>query len=218
MKDLKKAVAKVGKGFRVKGYYFITDSGLSRAGNISDVQQAEARGVRVVQYRNKNAETREMYEEALRLRDICRSAAFLINDRIDIALAVDADGIHLGQSDMPYVAARRMLGPEKIIGITVHNLNEALDAEAVGADYLGVSPIYQTATKPDAGKPAGITLMEEIRAHVEIPLVGIGGINLANAPEVIRAGADGVCAISAVVAKENVGEEIRKFQELFRSS
>lgn len=201
----------------MKGYYFITDSGLSRAGNVSDVQQAESCGVGVVQYRNKNAETRQMYEEALRLREICHSAAFLINDRIEIALAVDADGVHLGQSDMPYSAARRMLGPEKIIGITVHNLAEALEAEAAGADYLGVSPIYQTATKPDAGKPAGIALMEEIRARVRIPLIGIGGINLANAPEVIRAGADGVCAISAVVAKESVGEEIRKFQELFRA-
>jgi thiamine-phosphate pyrophosphorylase len=211
-------VAKAGKGFLVKGYYFITDSGLSRAGNISDVRQAEACGVSVVQYRNKNAETIQMYEEALRLREICRRAAFLINDRIDIALAVKADGVHLGQSDMPYAAARRILGPEKIIGITVHNLAEALEAEAAGADYLGVSPIYQTATKPDAGKPAGIALMEGIRARVKIPLVGIGGINLANAPDVIQAGADGVCAISAVVAKENVGEEIRRFQELFAAA
>ncbi len=200
----------------MKGYYFITDSSLSHAGNISDVQQAEACGASVVQYRNKNAETREMYEEALRLREICSNAVFLINDRIDIALAVDADGVHLGQSDMPYAAARKMLGPEKIIGITVHNLTEALETQALGADYLGVSPIYQTATKADAGKPAGIVLIEEIRAQVEIPLIAIGGINLANAPEVIRAGADGVCAISAVVAKENVGEEIKRFQRLFR--
>jgi thiamine-phosphate pyrophosphorylase len=201
----------------VKGYYFITDSGLSRAGNISDVQQAEACCVEVVQYRNKNAETREMYEEALRLREICRNSLFLINDRIDIALAVDADGVHLGQSDMPYAAARKMLGPEKIIGITVHNLAEALEAQLLGADYLGVSPIFQTATKADAGKPAGIMLVEEIRAKVDIPLIAIGGINYYNAPEVIKAGADGVCAISAVVAKDDVSSEINKFQELFRA-
>ncbi len=199
----------------MKGYYFITDSGLSRAGNISDVKQAEACGVEVVQYRNKNAETREMYEEALRLREVCRNSLYLINDRIDIALAVDADGVHLGQSDMPYTAARKMLGPEKIIGITVHNLAEALEAQRLGADYLGVSPIYQTATKADAGKPAGIMLIEEIRAQVDIPLIAIGGINYHNAPAVIKAGADGMCAISAVVAKENVGKEIKKFQELF---
>jgi len=201
----------------VKGYYFITDSGLSCAGNISDVKQAEACSVCAVQYRNKKAETREMYEEAVRLREICRNVLFLINDRIDIALAVDADGVHLGQSDMPYSAARKMLGPEKIIGITVHNLAEALDAQRSGADYLGVSPIFQTATKSDAGKPAGIALIEEIRARVDIPLIAIGGINLANAPEVVTAGADGLCAISAVVAKKDVGREIERFQELFRA-
>jgi thiamine-phosphate pyrophosphorylase len=201
----------------VKGYYFITDSGLSRAGNISDVKLADACCVYAVQYRNKNAETREMFDEALRLREICRNALFLINDRIDIALAVDADGVHLGQSDMPYRAARKMLGPGKIIGITVHNIAEATEAQRLGADYLGVSPIFQTATKSDAGKPAGIALIEEIRDQVDIPLVAIGGINLANASEVVRAGADGLCAISAVVANKDVSSEIKKFQELFRA-
>jgi thiamine-phosphate pyrophosphorylase len=200
----------------VKGYYFITDSGLSRAGILSDVIQAEACGVRIVQYRNKTADTLAMYEEAVRLRQICQKALFLINDRLDIALAADADGVHLGQSDMPYRAARRLLGEKKVIGITVHNLAEALQAENAGADYLGVSPIYQTSTKADAGKPAGIALIEEIRARVEIPLIAIGGINLANAPQVVEAGADGLCAISAVVARDDVSEEIRKFQELFK--
>jgi thiamine-phosphate pyrophosphorylase len=202
----------------VRGYYFITDSSLSCAGNINDVKQAEACSVCAVQYRNKNAETREMYDEAVRLKEICRNALFLINDRIDIALAVDADGVHLGQSDMPYSTARKMLGPEKIVGITVHNLAEAMEAQRSGADYLGVSPIFQTATKSDAGKPSGIALIEEIRAQVDIPLIAIGGINLANAPEVVRARADGLCAISAVVAKEDVSSEIKRFQELFRIS
>gem|GEM_PF-4859252 len=102
----------------MKGYYFITDSDLSRAGNISDVMQAAACGVEVVQYRNKKAETRQMYEEALLLKELCRDLTFLINDRIDIALAVDADGVHLGQSDMPCTTARKLLGREKIIGVT----------------------------------------------------------------------------------------------------
>ncbi|MHB8117853.1 MAG: thiamine phosphate synthase [Methanothrix sp.] len=199
----------------MKGYYFITDSELSLAGNVSDVLQAVACGVEVVQYRNKNAETRQMYEEAVRLREICRDSLFLINDRVDIALAAEADGVHLGQSDMPCLAARKLLGPEKTIGVTVHNLAEALQAESIGADYLGVSPIFQTATKPDAGKPAGIRLIEEIRAQVDIPLIAIGGINHSNASEVVRAGADGLCAISCVVAKENVRAEILKLQGNF---
>jgi len=200
----------------VKGYYFITDSELSRAGNVSDVIQAESCGVGIVQYRNKTADTSAMYQEAVRLREICKKSLFLINDRIDIALAAEADGVHLGQADMPYRAARRLLGDEKIIGITVHNLAEAQKAERAGADYLGVSPIFATRTKSDAGKPAGIALIEEIRAKVEIPLIAIGGINLENAPQVVRAGADGLCAISAVVAQKDVSAEIRKFQELFR--
>ena len=201
----------------MKGYYFITDSGLSRAGNISDVEQAVACGVEVIQYRNKNGDTREMYEESSRLREICRDAAFLINDRIDIALAVDADGVHLGQSDMPYRAARKLLGQDKTIGITVHNLQEALEAQALGADYLGVSPIFPTQTKADAGRPAGIILIEEIRRRIDTPLIAIGGINLTNAPPVIKAGADCICAISCVVAKEDAGAEMRKLQDLFRS-
>jgi thiamine-phosphate pyrophosphorylase len=201
----------------MKGYYFITDSKLSRAGNESDVRQAVACGVEVVQYRNKNRETRQMYEEAVRLREICRDSdsIFLINDRVDIALAAEADGVHLGQSDMPCLAARKLLGQERIIGVTVHSLAEALQAESMGADYLGVSPIFQTATKLDAGKPAGIRLIEELRSQVEIPLIAIGGINHSNASEVVRAGADGLCAISCVVAKENVRDEIKKFQEIF---
>ncbi|MCX6680380.1 MAG: thiamine phosphate synthase [Methanothrix sp.] len=201
----------------MKGYYFITDSKLSRAGNENDVLQAVACGVEVIQYRNKNRETRQMYEEAVRLREICRDSdsIFLINDRVDIALATDADGVHLGQSDMPCLAARKLLGQERIIGVTVHNLAEALQAENMGADYLGVSPIFQTATKLDAGKPAGIRLIEEIRGHVDIPLIAIGGINHCNASEVVSAGADGLCAISCVVAKENVMDEIKKFQEIF---
>ena len=202
----------------MKGYYFITDSGLSLAGNLSDVEQAVKCGVETVQYRNKKGETREMYEEALRLKELCESmdTVFLINDRVDIALAVGADGVHLGQTDMPYEKARELLGPDSIIGITVHNLAEALEAQRSGANYLGVSPIFQTSTKIDAGKPSGIALIEEIRRKVDVPLIALGGINLSNAVEVIKAGADGLCAISCVVTSEDVGLEIKKFQELFR--
>ena len=101
--------------------------------------------------------------------------------------------------------------------MTVHSLAEARQAEAAGADYLGVSPIFTTQTKPDAGLPAGLQLIQQIKSAVKIPLVAIGGINLANAPEVIRAGADGLCAISAVVSREDVRAEIEKFQRLFGS-
>jgi thiamine-phosphate pyrophosphorylase len=200
----------------MKGYYFITDSKLSRAGNISDVQHAVAAGVAAVQYRRSEVTDAELFAEAAALRKLCCGTIFLINNRLDIALAIEADGVHLGQDDLPYAIARKLLGRGKTIGLTVHSAEEARQAEATGADYLGVSPIFTTQTKADAGPAAGVQLIRQIKAAVKIPLVAIGGINLANAPEVIRAGADGLCAISAVVSAEDVSAEIKKFQKLFR--
>jgi len=201
----------------VRGYYFITAASLSRAGNGSDVAAAVAAGVRVVQYRQKQGRTRgDLVAEARQLRQLCRHTRFLVNDRVDLALEVGADGVHLGQGDLPCPEARRILGRQKIIGVTVHTVAEALAAQAGGADYLGVSPIFATGTKADAGAPTGVALLAEIRRRVTLPLVAIGGITLANAPAVIGAGADGVCAIGAVVTKADVGGEIEKFQRLFR--
>jgi thiamine-phosphate pyrophosphorylase len=199
----------------LKGYYFITDSRLSRAGNVSDVKSALAAGVRMVQYRDKEAGTRQLYEEALRLKSVCKGAIFLINDRLDIALGIGADGVHIGCDDLPYRVARRLLGKKKVIGVTVHSVKEAQEAQRMGADYIGVSPIFTTGTKRDAGKPAGIGLIKEIKRRVSLPIIAIGGIKLSNAKEVVDAGADGLCAISAVVTKPDVKKEIKKFQALF---
>jgi thiamine-phosphate pyrophosphorylase len=199
----------------MRGFYFITDALLSRAGNVSDVKQALAAKVRVVQFRDKESPPEQLREEALRLRRLCQGALFLVNDRVDLALEVDADGVHLGQDDLPYGVARKMLGKDKIIGLTVHNLREALEAARLGADYLGVSPIFPTRTKADAGAAAGLELIREIRRRVALPLIAIGGITLNNALEVVRAGAHGLCAISAVVTRPDVRAAIAKFQELF---
>lgn len=198
------------------GYYFITDSSLSRAGNTSDLKNALAARVKFVQYRQKKASTQELYQEALKLRRMCKDNIFLVNDRVDIALAVDADGVHLGSEDLPYAVARKLLGKKRLIGLTVRSLGEAKVAQKLGADYLGVSPIFSTLTKKDAGLPTGARLIKEIKKSVSLPIVAIGGINLLNAPEVIRSGADGLCAISAVVTKPEVKKEIEKFQALFR--
>ena len=199
----------------MKVYYFITDISLSKKGNRSDVLEANKARVSIVQYRNKRGTSSALYEEALELKHLCRDCLFVVNDRVDIALAVKADGVHLGQEDMPFSAARELLGTKKIIGLTVHSLEEALEAVRLGADYLGVSPIYSTATKPDAGPPSGLNLLREIKKQVSLPLVAIGGINLSNASDVIIAGADGLCALSAVITKEDVCSEIKKFQNLF---
>jgi thiamine-phosphate pyrophosphorylase len=198
----------------MKGYYFITDPVCSIAGVMSDVEKAISAGVKIIQYRNKTAQTRTLYEEALQIKKMCAGSGCLliINDRIDIALAVDADGVHIGQEDMPYQEARQLLR-DKIIGVTVHDLDEALLAEEWGADYLGVSPIFSTATKSDAGVPCGLETLKAIRGACKLPIAAIGGIDLSNARFVIEAGADMVCAISAVVAKADVTVEIKRFQK-----
>jgi thiamine-phosphate pyrophosphorylase len=202
---------------KIGGYYFITDAKLSRAGNLRDVKAAVKAGVKIVQHRNKTATTKEMLDEALKLKAICKKAGvrFLVNDRVDIALACDADGVHLGNDDMPHKTARKLLSKSKIIGLTAHNVKEAREAERQGADYIGVSPVFLTDTKPDAGVPAGVELIAEVKKAVSIPIIAIGGINLDNAEDVVRAGADGLCAISAVVGKTDVRKEIEKFQALW---
>lgn len=194
--------------------YFITDRKLSRRGDVEDVRAALAGGVRVVQYRQKDLPTRGLIVEAFKLRKPCakNNALFLVNDRVDVALAVGADGVHLGQDDMPLASARKILGKKSIIGVTVHNVGEAVAAEKGGANYLGVSPIFATATKADAGKPGGLALLREVKSKVKIPCVGIGGINEGNMMDVLSAGADGVAMISAIVVKDDVAGTVKRIR------
>jgi len=201
----------------MRGYYFITDHALSAAGIQSDVRCAVQEGVQLIQYRNKEAGTRTLFTEARIMKDLCAGtpSRLIINDRIDIALAVDAHGVHIGQDDMPYEEARRLLGRDRVIGVTVHTVEEALEAQNRGADYLGVSPVFTTGTKLDAGRPCGVEGLGAIRKACSIPIVAIGGIGLANITGVRDAGADMVCAISAVVTALDVAAQIRKIQKEF---
>jgi thiamine-phosphate pyrophosphorylase len=200
----------------LKGYYFITGSDLSRHGDLSDVRAAVGAGVSVVQYRDKDADSAAMYRKAHALKRLCKGAMFLVNDRIDIALAVNADGVHLGQHDFPLAVARKLLGKKKVIGVSVSTVSQAARAVREGADYLGVGPIYATSTKTDAHRPVGVDLIRKIKARFDLPVVVIGGISVDNAPQVIAAGADALCAISAVVTKRDVASSIRAFRDLFK--
>lgn len=201
----------------IKGYYFITDADFSKNGNESDVEKAVEAGVTVVQHRRKLDDTETFIKEAKILKKICKGKSlFIINDRVGIALSVDADGVHLGQGDMPYDTARKLLGKDKIIGVTVHDVKKAIQAENKGANYLGVSPIFSTTTKSDAGKPCGIEVIKEIKKNCKVPIVAIGGITLDNAKEVVEAGADAICAISVVVTKDDIKKEIQKFHSFFK--
>ncbi|MFB3879652.1 MAG: thiamine phosphate synthase [Armatimonadota bacterium] len=157
-------------------------------------------GATIIQFRDKTLSGRELVEIACALRALTRAlrATFIVNDRVDVALACDADGVHLGQQDLPIAAARRLLGPASLIGASAATPSEALACEQAGASYLGVGPIFPTPSKADAGEAIGLSALAEIRRAVRLPLLAIGGITCQNVAEVIAAGADGVAVISAV--------------------
>ena len=185
----------------------VTDAGLSRGRSLPRIVEAAIHGgVTVVQYREKNASTRRMIEEATELCRLCHAAnvPFIVNDRLDVALAVDADGVHIGQDDMPVTIARRLLGRGKILGVSAGSTEEARKAVEDGADYIGASPVFSTPTKPDAPPPLGIEGLRRITRSVGIPVVAIGGINEGNAAAIMEAGAAGIAVVSAIVAAEDV--------------
>lgn len=165
------------------------------------VARAIAGGVTIVQYRDKDGGTRKMVERGKKLRAMTRKAGIplIINDRIDVALAIDADGAHVGQDDLPAPLARKILGPEKILGVSAKTVAQARQAEKDGANYLGVGDIFGTQSKADAGKPIGLRAVRRIVRSVRIPVVGIGAVSTQNAAQVIEAGADGIAVISAIV-------------------
>jgi thiamine-phosphate diphosphorylase len=183
----------------IRGLYVITDPHLG-GGHLMGARAALQGGARIIQLRDKEATTRQLVEYAQSLRTLTREygALLIINDRLNVALAVEADGVHLGQDDLPVALARRIGGERLIIGVSAETVEEALRAEADGADYLGVGPMFATDTKPDAGVPVGPERLRAIKERVSIPVFGIGGITLQNAPQVLMAGADGICVISAI--------------------
>jgi thiamine-phosphate pyrophosphorylase len=198
----------------MRGFYFITDSGLCTKTDVEAVEEAVEGGAFMVQYREKGLPRDQLVETAGRLRDICRGkAVFIVNDYVDVAREVDADGVHLGQDDAGVKEARVMLGPGKIIGVTVHDVVEAVVAQSLGADYVGVSPIFATATKADAGEPAGVGLIRDIKARLKIPVAAIGGINEDNIDSVVEAGADMACAVSATVTREDIRGAVKYFAD-----
>jgi thiamine-phosphate pyrophosphorylase len=183
--------------------YVVTDESLSRGRPTAEIVAAAIRGgADAIQLRAKDLPVREQLAIGRALRAITREAAvlFIVNDRTDLALALDADGIHVGQDDLPADLARQLVGSDRIVGVSTATVEEARIARDMGADYLGVGAIYGTATKSDAGAPIGPAAIGAIKAAVNLPVVGIGGIGPANAAEVIAAGADGVAVVSAVVS------------------
>jgi thiamine-phosphate pyrophosphorylase len=194
--------------------YVITDGTL---GGHEDITSAAlAGGASVVQLRDKQASSRQLHEIALRLRGLLAEAniPLIVNDRVDIVLGADAQGVHVGPDDLPIAVARLILGSARVVGASAGTIAEAVDAERAGADYLGVGPVFPTGTKPDARAPIGLEGLRRIASSVTIPVVGIGGISADNAGDVIEAGAAGVAVISAVAGAE---DRVRAVQAIRRA-
>ena len=196
--------------------YLVTDTVYFNDANIWNKMDAALRGgVTLVQYRDKTQESRILYERALKMKALCDkyNVPMLVDDRADIAFAVGAAGVHVGQSDLPAEVARRMLGADAIIGVSAHNAEEALAAEAAGADYLGCGAVYPTGTKKDTSV-IGVEGLKAIRAVTKLPFVGIGGVTLANYRDVLNAGADGAAIVSAILSADDIESTVQKFVQL----
>ena len=198
--------------------YVVLDRTAARGRDLDDLLAAVIDGgCRMVQLREKEWPSGRVLPIARRLRDRCRRAGvtFIVNDRVDLALAVDADGVHLGQEDLPARVARPLLRTGMCLGISTHGVEQAQAASVDGADYVAVGSMFPTATKPDF-ELVGPALIRKLRPHIRVPLVGIGGITHDNAAEVVQAGADGVAVISAVCAAPDPAGTTRRFLEVIR--
>ena len=194
--------------------YIILDPSVCPARPLVEVLTVAAEaGAPLFQYRNKTASMKEAYGEALALRQAAAKAGvlFIVNDRCDLALAVDADGVHLGQGDLPLDLARRVMGPDKLIGISTHNLDQVRDASAGKPDYLGFGPIFTPGSKQDHDPVVGLEGLRAMRRLTSLPVFAIGGIQIDQAGEVMRAGANGVAVISAILKAPNISHAVNAF-------
>lgn len=205
---------------RLSGLYVITDEELYPGRTHVEIAQAAlAGGAKIIQIRDKHASDRKFYEAALRIREMTERAGalFFVNDRVDIAASIGADGVNIGQSDMPVDAARALLGHEAIIGVSANCLEQAVQARNGGADYIGFGPVFATNTKPDAGPVSGLETLRKVCREISLPVVAIGGINLDNIASVAANGAACAAVVSAVVCAPDMvkatAELVKEFQQ-----
>lgn len=201
--------------------YLVTDRNIVGSRDfLQAVEQAIKGGVTLVQLREKDISSLDFYHLAAKMKEITHAwhVPFIINDRLDIALAVDADGLHIGQDDLPLTAARSLLGPGKILGYSVSTVEEAIYGEKNGADYLGAGTVFPTGSKADTGEPIGLRGLQKIKQNVSVPVVGIGGIGVSNLQEVKATGIDGVSLISAILGNNDIEESSRQLIRLWGQS
>lgn len=204
--------------FTLPKIYPITDTLISGLSHAEQVEQLAAGGASLVQLREKRASPREFYQAALEAMMIARrlGVQIIINDRVDIAIAVKADGVHLGQDDLPPDRARPLLGETRLIGFSTHSLEQALVADSAPVDYVAIGPIFQTITKDRPDPAVGLETLSEVRRLISKPVVAIGGITLETASSVIEAGADSVAVIADLLSSGDIRERTRAFVNLLR--
>lgn len=197
--------------------YLVTDRGLAGDRAIEEiVRESVEGGATMVQLREKDIDTREFIGLAMNLKKVLEpyGVPLIINDRVDVALAAGADGVHIGQSDMPYSMARRLLGPDRIIGLSVENFEQIEEANALDVDYIGVSPVFATPTKTDTSEPFGLEgLRKAVRMSVH-PTVAIGGMNERTAADVMACGTDGIAVVSAIVCASDPRQATRNLLKI----
>ncbi len=203
MEDMMKKIGKL---------HILTDTVLqSRFSHMEITRLAIAGGADTIQYREKSGSTREMIEIARNMKRLCLEAGvtFIVNDRLDVAIAAEADGVHLGQDDFPIPMARQILGEGRIIGGSAATLDEARKCLSEGADYVGFGPVYPTSSKDDAGPVSGIDILKQVVEIIPLPIIAIGGVSAENIPDVMRTGAHGIAVISAVCCQDDPEEATR---------
>ena len=202
--------------FEIPKLYPITDTGISGMSHAAQIEQLAAGGATFIQIREKRMSPREFYLAGLEAMSVARKLGvrIIVNDRVDIALAIKADGVHLGQTDLPPDRARFLLGESRIVGYSTHTLEQALAADLTPVDYLAIGPVFDTSTKENPDPIVGLEMMDVIRSRINKPLVAIGGITLATARSVIEAGADSVAVISNLLSVGNISERTKAYLEL----
>ncbi len=196
--------------------YVILDAALLTVPETECAEKLAAAGVRLLQYRDKEASARELFERSKRLSSLLvpRGVTFIVNDRADVASAAEASGVHVGQEDLGAEAARSVLGTGKLLGVSTHNLEQFKAAAATSADYVAVGPVFSTSTKANPDPVVGIEFIRRVRPLTDKPIVAIGGITLDRAAEVIEAGADSVTVVSDVLLAPDPGQRARQYIEL----
>lgn len=196
--------------------YLVTDPAILKGKNFYGcIEEALKAGVTTLQLREKESSGKEFLEKAYKLRELTKkyNVTFIINDRVDIALLVDADGVHVGQSDIPALEVRKLIGNDKILGVSTRTIEEAIEAKKSGADYLGVGAMFVTNTKLDA-KSVSIETLKHIKENIDLPIVAIGGINLNNVNKLEDCNVDGYAIVSAILGSEDIYVETRKWIEI----